>query len=407
MEKICMNWLATVTYLITIITSINFVQIQLLNNLTLNFNHITLKKSPQLPLRFNSHDATFKILQVADMHYGQGLLTKCRDVLPSEFKYCSDVNTTRFVQRLIDAEKPDFLVFTGDNIFGSSTPDAAESLFEVFRPAMESRLPWAAVLGNHDQESTMNREELMSLISLMDYSVSQVNPSVEDLAGLGDRKLLTGIDGFGNYNLKVLGPYGSAAANLSVLNLFFLDSGDRVIVEGRRTYGWIRNSQLDWLQAVSQKEQDEREENSNLRGSPFPMKTPLALGFFHIPIPEIRQLHYQKVVGQFQEHVACSSVNSGVLKRMVEMKNVKAVFIGHDHTNDFCGDLDGIWFCYGGGSGYHGYGKVGWPRRARVILAQLSKESMWTRLERITTWKRLDDEMLSKIDDQVLWDHDS
>ncbi|KAK9715802.1 hypothetical protein RND81_06G190700 [Saponaria officinalis] len=255
MEKICINWITTITFLISIISSIYFLQIQFLHNLTINFNHKTLKKSPNLPLRFNSHDGTFKILQVADMHFGQGLLTKCRDVLPSEFKYCSDLNTTRFVQRLIDAENPDFLVFTGDNIFGSSTPDAAESLFSVFRPAMESRLPWAAVLGNHDQESTMNREELMSLISLMDYSVSQVNPSAENFDSHGDRNMLTGIDGFGNYNLEVHGPYGSASANRSVLNLFFLDSGDRVTVEGRRTYGWIRNSQLDWLQALSRKEQ--------------------------------------------------------------------------------------------------------------------------------------------------------
>ncbi|XP_074270410.1 putative inactive purple acid phosphatase 28 [Silene latifolia] len=381
MENIWRKWIISFTYLISILASIYLFHTQFLDNLQVDFNDITIKRSPQLPLRFNSQDGTFKILQVADMHFGQGLLTRCRDVLPSEFKYCSDLNTTRFVQRLIEAEKPDFLAFTGDNIFGSSTPDAAESLFDVFRPAVESRLPWAAVLGNHDQESTLNREELMSLISLMDYSVSQVNPLSQDPT--------FGIDGFGNYNLQVHGPYGSALANVSVLNLFFLDSGDRVTVDGRRTYGWIRNSQLDWLQDVSQTE-------------------PLTLGFFHIPIPEIKQLYYQKIVGQFQEAVACSSVNSQVLKKLVEIKNVKAVFLGHDHTNDFCGNLDGIWFCYGGGSGYHGYGKVGWPRRARVIHAQLSKkESTWIGLDRLSTWKRLDDKMLSKIDKQLLWSHES
>lgn len=47
------------------------------------------------------------------MHFGQGLITRCKDVSPSEFKYCSDLNTTRFIQRLIQAEKPDFLAFTG------------------------------------------------------------------------------------------------------------------------------------------------------------------------------------------------------------------------------------------------------------------------------------------------------
>lgn len=95
----------------------------------------------------------------------------------------------------------------------------------------------------------------MTLISLMDYSVSQVNPFVQNLSGQRERALLTGIDGFGNYNLSVHGPYGSLFSNFSVLNLFFLDSGDRATVEGRRTYGWIRESQLNWLRGFSQADQ--------------------------------------------------------------------------------------------------------------------------------------------------------
>lgn len=130
-----------------------------------------------------------------------------------------------------------------------------------------------------------------------------------------------------------------------------------------------------------------------------------ALAFFHIPVPEVRQLYYQKIVGRFREGVACSSVNSGVLKTLVSIKDVKAVFIGHDHTNDFCGNLEGIWFCYGGGFGYHGYGRTGLARRARVILAELRKGvKEWMGVERIKTWKRVDDENLSKIDEQVLWE---
>jgi hypothetical protein len=47
------------------------------------------------------------------MHYGTGMLTRCRDVLASEFDYCSDLNTTRFLKRIIQSEKPDFIAFTG------------------------------------------------------------------------------------------------------------------------------------------------------------------------------------------------------------------------------------------------------------------------------------------------------
>ena len=283
------------------------------------------------------------------------------------------------------------VLLLGDNIFGTSAADAAESLFKAFSPVMESRLPWAAVLGNHDQKSTMTREELMTFISLMDYSLSQINPP-EDPSDPAIGRLLGDIDGFGNYNLSVNGAAGSLLANSSVLNLFFLDSGDRATVGELQTYGWIKESQLRWLRGLSQ-------------GflSP-PTETP-ALAFFHIPVPEVRQLYLKEIVGQFQQPVSCSMVNSGVLQSLVSMGDVKAVFVGHDHTNDFCGNLDGIWFCYGGGCGYHGYGRAGWPRRARIIVAELGKGEMaWMGVERIRTWKRLDDEKLSKIDEQVLWD---
>lgn len=49
------------------------------------------------------------------MHYGNGI-TKCRDVLASEFEFCSDLNTTLFLKRVIQDETPDFIAFTG-NLF--------------------------------------------------------------------------------------------------------------------------------------------------------------------------------------------------------------------------------------------------------------------------------------------------
>lgn len=95
----------------------------------------------------------------------------------------------------------------------------------------------------------MTREELMTFISLMDYSLSQPNPSAE----YTDEHPPTHIDGYGNYNLQVYGALGSPLANSSVLNLYFLDSGDRAVVDGIRTYGWIKESQLLWLRGVSKK----------------------------------------------------------------------------------------------------------------------------------------------------------
>ncbi|KAL8223061.1 hypothetical protein R6Q57_020460 [Mikania cordata] len=383
------KWIQSCFYLALITLSLYLLQFLILSDrLMVSHHKISLKKHPNLPLRFNS-DGTFKILQVADMHYGTGS-TRCRDVLSSEFEWCSDLNTTLFLNRMIDAEKPDFIAFTGDNIFGPSTNDAAESLFKAFGPAMASRLPWAAVLGNHDQESTMTRQELMSFISLMDYSLSQPNPLTQDPT----KQVVTEIDGFGNYDLRVWGPSGSCLANQTIFNLLFLDSGDRAVVDGFKTYGWIKESQLSWLRDASKGHNQENYESEDIP----------SLAFFHIPIPEIRTGPFREIFGEYREHVACSIVNSNVLDTLVAMGDVKAVFVGHDHLNDFCGNLNGIWFCYGGGFGYHGYGRAGWSRRGRVILAQLKRgKNKWMGVETIKTWKRLDDKNLTKIDHQILW----
>lgn len=64
-------------------------------------------------LRFDSRNGEFKILQVADMHYADGKITPCQDVLPRQVPTCSDLNTTAFIRRMILAEKPHLIVFTG------------------------------------------------------------------------------------------------------------------------------------------------------------------------------------------------------------------------------------------------------------------------------------------------------
>ncbi|KAL8039989.1 hypothetical protein ABFX02_10G071300 [Erythranthe guttata] len=392
-----LTWIHSFLYLALISISVHLLHTLLISpKLGVNHQNARIKKLSPAPLQFRA-DGTFKILQVADMHLGNGELTRCRDVLDSEFPHCSDSNTTRFLEKMIQLENPDFVAFTGDNIFGSSATDAAESLFQAFGPVIKSGIPWAAVLGNHDQESTMNREELMSFISLMDFSLSQTFPTVEEDTSNPDgrKKQVPKIDGFGNYNLRVVGPPGSGFANNSVLNFYFLDSGDRAVVDGVRTYDWIKESQLNWLRRVSEK---------NRVTNPYPTEIP-SLAFFHIPIPEIKEGPIYNMVGTYREYVACSLVNSGVLETLVSMGDVKAVFIGHDHTNDFCGTLRGVWFCYGGGFGYHGYGVAGWHRRSRVVLGELEKgKNSWGGVRRIKTWKRLDDEFMSKIDEQVLWE---
>lgn len=134
-----------------------------------------------------------------------------------------------------------------------------------------------------------------------------------------------------------------------------------------------------------------------------------SLVYFHIPLPEFASFDATNFTGVKQEGISSASVNSGFFTTMVAAGDVKAVFTGHDHLNDFCGQLTGIQLCYAGGFGYHAYGKAGWARRARVVVANLEKTEKggWGAVKSIKTWKRLDDEHLTAIDAQVLWSKSS
>ncbi|KAI8572979.1 hypothetical protein RHMOL_Rhmol01G0243200 [Rhododendron molle] len=391
-------------------------------------------------LRF-SEKGEFRILQVADMHYGDGETTPCEDVLPQQVAGCSDLNTTAFLRRMIAAVNPHLIVFTGDNIFGFDATDAASSMNAAFSPAISSNIPWAAVLGNHDQESMLSRAGVMKHIVGMKHSLSQFNPAeVED------------IDGFGNYNLEVHGVEGSAFENKSVLNLYFLDSGDYSTVPFIPGYGWIKPSQQFWFENTSKKLQNYSQgcesrtvpagtyricvkpvtSTSNTVPALIPANTGLyrrfrpisdemeraymnkpeaqkapapGLAYFHIPLPEFASFDSSNFTGVKQEGISSASVNSGFFTTLVEAGDVKAVFIGHDHVNDFCGELTGIHLCYAGGFGYHAYGKAGWDRRARVVVASLEKTENggWGAVKSIKTRKYLDNQQLTTIDVQVLW----
>lgn len=74
--------------------------------------------------KINEH-GRFKIMQVADLHLstGTGL---CRDAQPPETALgCeADPRTLEFTEKLLDTEKPDLVVLSGDQINGETSPDA-------------------------------------------------------------------------------------------------------------------------------------------------------------------------------------------------------------------------------------------------------------------------------------------
>lgn len=95
----------------------------------------------------------------------------------------------------------------GDNIDGGTTPNAMKSMDQAFAPVIAAIIPWAAVLGNRDQESNLPRVQVMDYLTKMEYCVCEIlNPRVEDLIGKSvDRKSPIQVHGYGNYYLQVFG----------------------------------------------------------------------------------------------------------------------------------------------------------------------------------------------------------
>lgn len=91
----------------------------------------------------HNKSATFKILQLADLHLGEKV-----HIVGDQ-----DNRSLAAVQTLLDMEKPDLVVLSGDVITGEDlyTPEERHRTFDRIADILENRsIPWAFVFGNHD-----------------------------------------------------------------------------------------------------------------------------------------------------------------------------------------------------------------------------------------------------------------
>ena len=76
-------------------------------------------------------DGKFKIMQVSDLHLSTGV-GSCRDAEPPGYNggRCeADSRTLDFIGRVLDDEKPDLVVLSGDQVNGDTAPDVQSVSF--------------------------------------------------------------------------------------------------------------------------------------------------------------------------------------------------------------------------------------------------------------------------------------
>jgi hypothetical protein len=101
-------------------------------------------------------DGKFKIVQISDTHMvtGVGVCKDAMDVHGKHMPECEvDPLTVNFIGKVLDVEKPDLVILTGDQLH-HDIPDSQSALFKVVAPIIDRSIPFAAVFGNHDSEGT-------------------------------------------------------------------------------------------------------------------------------------------------------------------------------------------------------------------------------------------------------------
>ncbi|KAF8159653.1 Metallo-dependent phosphatase-like protein [Crassisporium funariophilum] len=377
-----------------------------------------IKIPPRAPPLHFSHSGKFKVLQVADLHFSvsQGL---CKDTLLSPCEH-SDNLTNSLISHVLEQEKPDLVVFSGDQLNGQgSTWDPKSVLAKFARAVTDKGVPWAAVFGNHDEEDGLPKDQQVALMKALPYSLVERGPK--------------DVHGVGNYVLKVHSP---DASKTHLLTLYFLDSGsyskgmlDWFGFFTPTAYDYIRQTQIDWfLQESASINQIERpftpdsgkdlgniwgRQEDQIISDHRKLAKPNALMFFHMPLPET----YAKadmnpstgrpldvgVTGQ--EPAGNAKGNDGFFEKGImkalesgnvangNAHEVKVIGNGHCHVTENCRRVKGVWFCFGGGGSYSGYGRIGFDRRFRVY--DISDYG-----ETIRTYKRTEKDEI--VDEMVL-----
>lgn len=321
-------------------------------------------------LKFREN-GTFKIMQITDIH---GVAKKTPD-------------TTRLIRGAIKKEKPDLVVFTGDQIKGYGlsymTGDKNKKIEQAIKnytePLDKAGIPFLITFGNHDPQVGISTEEQMKLYRSFESCILP-----EEGYEYGP----------GTYSV----PIKSSKSDETVFNLYMIDTGTN---DSQYGYAPLEKEKIDWYRGI-------REKLREKCGKYIP-----SMIFQHIPIDEIYNIYdkvtkkdkdgvkayrihkgeYYKLKPEFAvgdaklyEPSAVSDVNSGQFDAVKEKGDVIAMFFGHDHKNNFVGTYEGIDMGYGPSCGFNEYGN-GVERGFRII--ELNEEDPRNYETHVITYRQL------------------
>lgn len=301
-------------------------------------------------------------------------------------------DTIQLLNSALEHEKPDLVVLTGDQIKGYGisykgsgdelTANVSETVRKITEPITSRNIPLALTFGNHDRQVGISNEEQLK------YIYKQLPNCIYNEDNAFDA---------GTFNIPI---YSSDSTEI-IFNLYLIDSGTDKKGGG---YEAVSEEQIEWYKKTR--------EDLKANGRYIP-----SILFQHIPLCEY--YHLLKKVGRFTpkairayrthkneyytladntsghflEPPSIPDVNTGEFDAISKKGDVIAVFVGHDHKNDFVGKYKNITMGFTPSAGFNEYGN-GIYRGVRIIeLDESNPNSFKTR---VLTYKDLGHKRLKK-----------
>ena len=259
-------------------------------------------------------DGKFKLLILSDIHNPE--------VIP--------VWTENFIRYAMETERPDLVILLGDNTAGYYEGVSEEKNKTAIKKIVSllGDTAFALVFGNHDHEGLPHMSE------------DEAKTFLLSVYGSYDNCLTNSRD----YSINLKDSKGEK----DIFSLYFIDSGTYAKEGG---YAYVKPNQLSWYK-------QECDKNGNL---------PSYL-FQHIIFPEVYNLMNESRIplagytkgqgdrgwrfykfrkeallsGEMREGPCPPEINGGQFDVVKEKGSTLACFFGHDHTNNFVCDCQGI-----------------------------------------------------------------
>jgi hypothetical protein len=258
-----------------------------------------------------------KILGLTDLHFFNA-------------KEAEDEHTLQDIRAMIKIVQPEMIVIDGDIWFEDDFGKGIDRCKWSCKKLGELGIPWAFVWGNHDTS--------------IDHRLC--HPIITSAAN----SLYRGTRYDGHYRIEIKNPGEDKP--------FW----DFIIVNDGLPESGFQNEQIQWFKAEADRI---KQKYSN---------PPPAFLFCHVPLTQFHEIVLKGIARGVKGEMTWSEKGGPEAFWAIKKSGmVKAVFCGHDHVNNFGGELNGVWLQYLRSSGYGGYGNAKVKKGGTIITIDTTK----------------------------------